>query len=164
MEMRVAKVIVDVPVRDTDRPFDYLIPESMRAWIEVGSRVGVPFGHRAVQGFVVGLEPEPAAAGMKLKAIQEVLDVIPPLSEELVELAGWMSRRYACRMITALQVMVPTALKGKAERFISLGTPQPKEPEDLYSGGLFELELEPSGGERAILDFVEKRVRSPPSS
>lgn len=157
MEMRVAKVIVDVPVRDTDRPFDYLIPESMRAWIEVGSRVGVPFGHRTVQGFVVGLEPEPAAAGMKLKAIQEVLDVIPPLSEELVELAGWMSRRYACRMITALQVMVPTALKGKAERFISLGTPQPKEPEDLYSGGLFELELEPFGGERAILDFVEKK-------
>lgn len=26
----VAKVIVDVPAKDTDRTFDYLIPESMR--------------------------------------------------------------------------------------------------------------------------------------
>lgn len=40
--MEIAKVIVDVPVKETDRPFDYLVPESMREWIEIGSRVGVP--------------------------------------------------------------------------------------------------------------------------
>lgn len=55
--MEIAKVIVDVPVKQTDRPFDYLVPESMREWIEIGSRVGVPFGHRTVQGFVVDLVP-----------------------------------------------------------------------------------------------------------
>ncbi|SLJ92369.1 MULTISPECIES: primosomal protein N' [unclassified Paenibacillus] len=119
--MEIAKVIVDVPVKETDRPFDYLVPESMREWIEIGSRVGVPFGHRTVQGFVIDLVPRTGTEKFKLKPIQELLDIVPPLSEDLVELAEWMSERYASNRILSLQVMVPTALKGKAERYISLG-------------------------------------------
>lgn len=119
--MEIAKVIVDVPVKETDRPFDYLVPESMREWIEIGSRVGVPFGHRTVQGFVIDLVPRTGEESFKLKQIQELLDIVPPLSKDLVELAEWMSGRYASNRILSLQVMVPTALKGKAERYISLG-------------------------------------------
>ncbi|WP_339831376.1 primosomal protein N' [Paenibacillus sp. FSL R7-0272] len=119
--MEIAKVIVDVPVKQTDRPFDYLVPDSMKEWIEVGSRVGVPFGHRTVQGFVVDLVPRTGEESFKLKPIQELLDIVPPLSKDLVELAEWMSERYASNRILSLQVMVPTALKGKAERYISLG-------------------------------------------
>ncbi|PZT54793.1 primosomal protein N' [Paenibacillus silvae] len=119
--MEIAKVIVDVPVKQTDRPFDYLVPDSMKEWIEVGSRVGVPFGHRTVQGFVVDLVPRTGEESFRLKPIQELLDIVPPLSKDLVELAEWMSERYASNRILSLQVMVPTALKGKAERYISLG-------------------------------------------
>lgn len=75
--MEIAKVIVDVPVKDTDRPFDYLVPESMREWIEIGSRVGVPFGHRTVQGFVIDLVPRTGEETFKLKQIQELLDIVP---------------------------------------------------------------------------------------
>ena len=35
--MEMARVIVDVPSKDTDRPFDYLIPEELRPWVEVGA-------------------------------------------------------------------------------------------------------------------------------
>ncbi|WP_459967520.1 primosomal protein N' [Paenibacillus sp. JCM 10914] len=119
--MEMARVIVDVPSKDTDRPFDYLIPAHLRPWIEVGSRVGVPFGHRTLQGFVVSVHPRPEMETAKMKAIQEVLDVMPPLSSELIRLGEWMRDRYACRHITALQSMLPTALKGKAERYVSLG-------------------------------------------
>ncbi|WP_136606392.1 primosomal protein N' [Paenibacillus dokdonensis] len=162
MQPQVAKVIVDVPVKDTDRPFDYLIPESMRAWIEIGSRVGVPFGHRTVQGFVVALQEEPSAGGMRLKAIQEVLDVVPPLSPELVKLAEWMSQKYACRFITALQVMVPTALKGKAERYISLGdASEQDEEEDEYSGTLVRIALETTEEVRTILAYVGQKGEVP---
>ncbi|GAE04406.1 helicase PriA essential for oriC/DnaA-independent DNA replication [Paenibacillus sp. JCM 10914] len=121
IEMEMARVIVDVPSKDTDRPFDYLIPAHLRPWIEVGSRVGVPFGHRTLQGFVVSVHPRPEMETAKMKAIQEVLDVMPPLSSELIRLGEWMRDRYACRHITALQSMLPTALKGKAERYVSLG-------------------------------------------
>lgn len=152
--MEMARVIVDVPSKDTDRPFDYLIPEELRPWVEVGSRVGVPFGHRTLQGFVVSLHPRPEMDTAKMKPIQEVLDVMPPLSPELIELGEWMKERYACRYISALQSMLPTALKGKAERYISLGEPDPGLSDE--SGGLFGL-LPESELEQEIIRFVGQR-------
>ncbi|MDF9842904.1 MULTISPECIES: primosomal protein N' [unclassified Paenibacillus] len=152
--MEIAKVIVDVPVRSTDRPFDYSIPDALRLWIEVGSRVAVPFGHRTVQGFVVSLESGETGTASGLKPIQEVLDLLPPLSPELVELGDWMSQRYACRRISALQAMLPTALKGKAERLISLG--EEAEAADKPADELFPLFLEEDLEERTIIDFVRK--------
>jgi len=38
-----AKVIVDVPVSRTNRPFDYRVPDWIQPLIAVGSRVVVPF-------------------------------------------------------------------------------------------------------------------------
>jgi primosomal protein N' (replication factor Y) (superfamily II helicase) len=160
--MDIAKVIVDVPVRSTDRPFDYSIPEPLRVWIEVGSRVAVPFGHRTVQGFVISLESGDTREVPGLKPIQEVLDLIPPLSPELIELADWMSQRYACRRISALQAMLPTALKGKAERFISLGESSPNPASGQGKEMLFpDEELFPmfpdtDKEEREITDFVAR--------
>lgn len=75
--MNIAKVIVDVPAKATDRAFDYLIPETLRTWIEPGSRVAVPFGKRTVQGFVTSIEPKPEQTRFKLKPIQELLDLVP---------------------------------------------------------------------------------------
>lgn len=152
--MEMARVIVDVPSKETDRPFDYLIPEELRPWVEVGSRVGVPFGHRTLQGFVVSLHPRPEMDTAKMKPIQEVLDVMPPLSPELIELGEWMKERYACRYISALQSMLPTALKGKAERYISLGDPAASSVDER--DGLFAI-LPESELERDILGFVGQR-------
>lgn len=149
--MDIAKVIVDVPVRSTDRPFDYSIPDSLKLWIEVGSRVAVPFGHRTVQGFVVSLESGETSGIPKLKPIQEVLDLLPPLSPELVELADWMSQRYACRHISALQAMLPTALKGKAERLISLGL-----TEETAEDELFPMFLDSENEESKITEFISR--------
>lgn len=115
-----ARVIVDVPAKGTDRPFDYIVPEPLQSWIAVGSRVAVPFGPRAVQGFVVGLCDRTGEEGRKLKEIDSVLDVEPPLTQELVELAAWMSKQYLCREITALQAMIPGALKAKYERRVTV--------------------------------------------
>ncbi|GIP36732.1 primosomal protein N' [Paenibacillus sp. J31TS4] len=123
-----AKVIVDVPAKQTDRPFDYRVPAELAPWVAVGSRVGVPFGSRVLQGFVVGLVDRPDVPDVrKLKDIGSVLDSHPPLTEELVELARWMSRSYLCREITALQAMVPGALKAKYERLVSVAEHRPEE-------------------------------------
>ncbi|OGX61804.1 MAG: primosomal protein N', partial [Paenibacillus sp. RIFOXYA1_FULL_44_5] len=116
--MRYAKVVVDVPVLTTNRAFDYIVPEQLEEWIEIGSRVGVPFGGQTIQGFVVELQEASMVGSDKLKAIKEVLDLYPSLSPELVQLAGWMSKTYVCHEYTALQSMVPSALKAKYERYI----------------------------------------------
>lgn len=118
--MTIAKVIVDVPARETNRPFDYLVPDSLAPWIEIGSRVSVPFGPRLLQGFVVDLFEETELSAGKLKPIAETLDLIPPLSTELVQLAHWLSETYICTYIAALQAMVPAALKAKYEKRIGL--------------------------------------------
>jgi primosomal protein N' (replication factor Y) len=116
----IASVIVDIQAKQTDRAFDYLVPESMREWIEIGSRVAVPFGPRLIQGFVIGF---PAASELdvsRLRPIEQLLDIQPPLNEELVRLGRWMSQRYLCREITALTAMVPAALKAKYDRVLAV--------------------------------------------
>jgi primosomal protein N' (replication factor Y) len=118
----IAKVIVDVPAKQTNRAFDYIVPLEMQQWVEVGSRVGVPFGPRVLQGFVVELQEVSSVALNRLKPIQHVLDLVPPLTGELVKLAGWMSRAYLCHEVIALQVMLPGALKAKYERGIAVGS------------------------------------------
>ena len=118
--MKYAKVIVDVPAKQTDRPFDYILPAELKPWVDIGSRVGVPFGSRTVQGFVVGLSDRADAEEDKLKPILEVLDLHPPLNRELVELARWMSRAYVCSEIAALMAMLPGALKAKYEKYVAL--------------------------------------------
>ncbi|WP_110932274.1 primosomal protein N' [Paenibacillus bouchesdurhonensis] len=149
---RMAKVIVDVPSRETDRPFDYLIPEPMSGWIEVGSRVGVPFGRRTVQGFVVSLHDKLELDSSRMKPIDELLDLLPPLPPDLVELAAWMSRKYACSMISALQAMIPSALKGKAERYIHVAD------EHQMSGGdaLFDSQALLGAVEREIVAYIHQ--------
>ncbi|MFD0713661.1 primosomal protein N' [Paenibacillus sp. GCM10027626] len=116
----IAKIIVDVPSRQTDRPFDYEVPERYRGWLEIGSRVAVPFGGRVVQGFVVAFADAAEVDRKKIKPVAELLDHWPPLSPDLIELADWMSGKYCCAMTTSLQAMIPAALKGKAESVVTI--------------------------------------------
>ncbi|MCD1257904.1 primosomal protein N' [Paenibacillus athensensis] len=147
-----AKVIVDIPSKQTNRPFDYKVPLQLRRWVEVGCRVGVPFGPRTLQGFVVGVSETSELDGARVKPIQSVLDPVPPLTPELVELARWISRTYLCHEISALQAMLPGALKAKYERMIGLGSEQDN------SSGQEELIL---GEQGAIIDFVRSREAVP---
>jgi primosomal protein N' (replication factor Y) len=128
--MMIAQVIVDVPARETDRPFDYVVPEHLQAWTEIGSRVAVPFGGRLLQGFVVGFSREAEVDPGRLKEVAEVLDALPPLTPELIELGKWMSKRWICPLAVSLQAMLPAALKGRSEKYIALA-PQAEKPENL---------------------------------
>ena len=57
--MAIAKIIVDVPLMQTDQPYSYRIPEEFLRMLEVGMRVHVPFGgNRLIQGIVLGLESQ----------------------------------------------------------------------------------------------------------
>ncbi|RED65912.1 primosomal protein N' [Cohnella lupini] len=135
--MTVARVIVDVPSRDTDRTFDYLIPDRLKGWVEVGSRVAVPFGPRKLQGIVTGLAEDAEVEYSKMKPIEDLLDAIPPLSAELVELGEWISKRWLCPLTVALQAMLPAALKGRSEKYVfpAAGADWSEE-ETAQSGGL----------------------------
>lgn len=42
-KVQIAKVIVDVPLMQTDKPYSYAVPKEFSTMLEVGMRVHVPF-------------------------------------------------------------------------------------------------------------------------
>ncbi len=109
--MNVASVIVDVPAMQTDRAFDYIIPEKWIHIIAPGMRVIVPFGPRSIQGFVIDVKDHTDVT--KLKKIQDLLDVVPVLNDELLRLGDWLTNKTLCFKISAFQSMLPAAMKAK---------------------------------------------------
>jgi len=138
----IAEVVVDVPARATDHPFDYLIPESLASEVSIGSRVRVPFGNRTLLGYVIGLK-ENSGTVKKLKPILECMDILPPLTPELVRLGLFMAEEYLCHAITALHAMVPAVLKGTYRKIIRLhpDAPETIDPSLGLAVGLFLEEL-----------------------
>ncbi|MFJ9384967.1 primosomal protein N' [Peribacillus sp. NPDC101481] len=116
--MDIASVIVDVPAKQTDREFDYRIPEKWSQVIKPGMRVIVPFGPRMVQGFVTGLKAKSDFA--KLRNIKEPMDLEPILNDELLQLGDWLTKEAMCFKISALQAMLPAAMKAKYEKVIKV--------------------------------------------
>lgn len=116
--MDIASVIVDVPAKQTDREFDYRIPEKWNQVIKPGMRVIVPFGPRMVQGFVTGLKAKSDFA--KLRFIKEPMDLEPILNDELLQLGDWLTKESMCFKISALQAMLPAAMKAKYEKVIKV--------------------------------------------
>src|SRR4051812_27558879 len=118
MKMEIASVIVDVPAKQTDRAFDYLIPEQWWGTIQPGMRVIVPFGPRKIQGFVTSLKTQ--SEFKKLREIIEPMDLEPILNKDLLDLGDWLTENTLCFKIFAFQVMLPAALKAKYEKKVKI--------------------------------------------
>lgn len=144
----VAHVIVDVPSMQTDIPYTYLIPEELSAVIERGMRVEVPFGggNRHVQGFVVDTffqtEEEIAQADFELKPITSVLDLVPVLNDELLELADELQQTTFAFKITCLQAMLPSVMRSSYQKWIRQIDEIPEEIGEQVFGGLSEVTWE----------------------
>ncbi|MGG0790176.1 primosomal protein N' [Peribacillus simplex] len=132
--MDIASVIVDVPAKQTDREFDYRIPEKWNQVIKPGMRVIVPFGPRMVQGFVTGLKAKSDFA--KLRNIKEPMDLEPILNDELLQLGDWLTKEAMCFKISSLQAMLPAAMKAKYEKVIKV-VEDKKDQLPLYIQNLF---------------------------
>lgn len=113
----IAQVIVDVAAKQTDRVFEYNIPPELND-VEVGSRVVVPFGHRKVQGFVVGISETTEFSG-KLKDLLVVVDEMPPLTPELVKLSEVLAKKIFAYRITLLQTMLPRVMKANYRKILT---------------------------------------------
>mgnify|MGYP001341828798 CR=1 FL=1 len=157
--MSVASVIVDVPAMQTDRPFDYLIPERWSSIIQPGMRVIVPFGPRNVQGYVVKVKDH--SSFPQLKAIRELMDVVPVLNKELMDLADWLTETTLCYKISAYQAMLPAAMKAKYEkRFVVVDE---EKIADAHIADLFRKKKEISWGEgekAGLLTSLQKEVKA----
>lgn len=115
--MQLAKVIVDVPLMQTDKPYSYTVPKEFSTMLEVGMRVHVPFGkaNRLIQGIVVELTEETTP---ELKEIAEVLDFTPVLNEEQLWLAEELRKSVFFYKISILKAMLPGFLNSSYDKIL----------------------------------------------
>ena len=113
--MKFAKVIVDISLDKIDRPFDYIIPESLESKIQAGTPVIIPFGkgNREIKGFVIDVVGDTDFDKSKLKSIKSVADSDVEAEQELIGLAWWIKEHYASTMNQALKTVLPVKQKVK---------------------------------------------------
>jgi len=118
-----AAVILD---RAVDKVLDYSIPSSMQGRISVGSRVLVPVKNSSVKATVWDLKQTSSIC--HTKPISEILREPSVLSQDLVQLAKWMSIYYATPLYKILLLFLPSHVreqtKEKMQKMFSVTIPK----------------------------------------
>lgn len=116
MEKVFARVVVDLTVPGIgNKYFHYLVPSGTLTPLEEGMRVLVPFGGRKLTGFITGFDSQPEIDAQKVKKIIKILDPFPLITEELMNLASWISQFYLSPLVEVLKAILPNfSIKVKA--------------------------------------------------
>ena len=108
-------VEVLVEIKGIDKTFTYAVPVNLEKDIKIGMKVTVPFGNRKLEGFVLACENK--KVDYELKDIISLSDVV--LSEELISLAKYMSKKTLATLASSLSTMLPKAIKASYKTNIS---------------------------------------------
>jgi primosomal protein N' (replication factor Y) (superfamily II helicase) len=95
--------------RAIHRELDYLVPETLAKRVAVGSRIRVPFRDKSALATVVAVLERSDAQG--LRPIEAVVGDAPALSEQLLELARWISVYYCCPIETVMRSLLPQVIR-----------------------------------------------------
>lgn len=105
----VAEVIINSIAKELNRSFDYIIPEDLESEVKIGARVFVPFGaKKKEEGFVINIKETSTFANKEIIKIEDNL-----LSEENINLAKLMARRYFCNISDCIKLMLPPGAGSK---------------------------------------------------
>ncbi len=141
------KVAVSAAPYSIDKPYSYLVPESLAAAAVPGIRVMVPFGrsNKESEGLILARVQEPKLPGSK--ALRQVLDPEPVLDKAGIDLALWMRGRYFCTVFEAVKTILPAGLWYGLREIWSLAM----EPEAARSAAV------DIPGAWQVLDLLEKQ-------
>ena len=141
------KVAVSAAPYSIDKPYSYLVPESLAAAAVPGVRVMVPFGrsNKESEGLILARVQEPKLPGSK--ALRQVLDPEPVLDKVGIDLALWMRGRYFCTVFEAVKTILPAGLWYGLREIWSLAM----EPEAARSAAV------DIPGAWQVLDLLEKQ-------
>src|SRR5256886_1287934 len=100
------RVLID---RAIHRELDYLVPETLVERVGVGSRIRVPFRDKSALATVVAVLEHSETRG--LRPIEAVVGDAPALSEQLLELARWISVYYCCPIEAVMRSLLPQVIR-----------------------------------------------------
>lgn len=112
-----AEVILPLPLFAS---FTYSVPEEMKPYITVGSRVVVQFGRKKhYTGIVESFRSDPPG-NFEIKPVMALLDEAPVVRYPQLKLWDWIAEYYLCSKGDVFKAAVPTGLKPESETWISL--------------------------------------------
>ena len=129
----VARLLVDVPLPHLDRPFDYLVPDTLDADVRAGSRVRVRFAGRLVDGYVLERRADTDHAGT-LAYLERAVGREPVLTAETTALFRAVADRWAGTFVDVVRLGVPSRHAG-AEAAAPAAAARPEPPGGHGFGG-----------------------------
>jgi len=148
---RYALVAFPIPVY---REFAYRIPRELQDSLAAGSLVSAPFRNGVKTGFVTGFTEE--APPGEIKDVQDLLIDVPVFTDDLRELARWMSAYYFTSPGDIMHTMLPVKINRESVEIITPGEAAAR------AGGTDKKPLNPL--EQRILDVVRTRKRVTPQA
>ncbi len=122
-----AQVAVAVHLTKT---YTYRLTAAMQKAARVGSRVMVQLGRKPTTGYIVSLLPHlrtgTSLIESEIKDVQELLDVDPPLTPEVLEITRWVADYYAAPWGEVMRAALPAGINASVEQTVSI-TPRGRE-------------------------------------
>jgi primosomal protein N' (replication factor Y) len=142
---------VSLPV-PLDQAFTYSVPEALRDRIQPGCRVTVHFGHRRLTGVVLRCHQEPPE--FPTKPVLRLLDSVPVLEPELLDLGRWIADYYCAPLGEVLRAMTPLSSELRQAKRYRLT------PAGQTAAGQLLLEVPANDPELQILHLLAERPYS----
>src|SRR5881628_1000354 len=114
---------VAVPVH-LNKTFTYRLPAAMQRAARVGSRIMIQFGAKPTTGYIVALSSRlregTSLIESEIKDVQELLDVEPPLTPEVLEITRWVADYYATPWGEVMRAALPAGINATVEQTVSI--------------------------------------------
>ena len=103
-EGMIAQVVINSNVKQLNKKFDYIIPKELEDQVVVGATVLVPFGNSKTlkEAFVIDIKESSEFAVKEIAKVENNY-----LTEEKINLAHLMARRYFCNYADCIKLMMP---------------------------------------------------------
>ncbi|QEW03105.1 primosomal protein N' [Microbacterium lushaniae] len=166
---RVARVLLDSPLPQLDRLFDYALPDGVE--VEPGVRVRVPLrsAGRLIDGFVVEVDDEDDG-DRPLSMLETVVSTVPVLPPALYALARRVADRAAGSAADILRLAIPKRMVRAEKAWLAVGPPPPPALDadaltraDAVLGEYPELLAGVRAGERMVVDAPPRPARDIPA-
>lgn len=119
---KIASIVVNNTAKETDRVYDYIVPQTMEEAASVGVRVVVPFGksNKYTEGYIVDLRDAGSCDNKKLKSIINVRADDFCFNKKMIELAWFLKKRYFCTIAEAFRTIMLSSANLKECIYIKL--------------------------------------------
>ena len=154
--MKFIDVVIDNKSNNTDTFFTYAAPDE----VGIGARLTVPFANRKkpVDAYCIRENPAPSYDPSKIREI-ESYDPERSLTEEMIQTAVWMRRRYGVKYIDAVKMFTVGGKRVPKKAAEMLDIPADQNP--VINDPGYELSDAQNNAAQHIIRYVDERKFKP---